>query len=323
MNLIGSKTIKTNRLILRPTEESDLKPLWEILSIEEVNKYYLTCKINKNWEDEIPWQMKKLSHALDNDVFQWSIILKKNNECIGQISVQEKDNVVDKSIRDIGWFINPKYQRKGYAYETAKAILDYMFNEVNIKEINTGAAINNPASWKLMEKLGFTRISDKTHIIHYTFGGDVEAYSYDINKNDYNKELHIVDIIELNDYKKLIKDADWKVLSDKQHLGSLNNSMHISVLKLNGEVIGMARLVGDGFVHGLLCDVVVLKKYQNHHYGTIVVQDIIKKVQMNLEKDEQFLIELCPAYGKRNFYLNCGFKYKPENMDGMYLWAKN
>lgn len=41
-----------------------------------------------------------------------------------------------------------------------------------------------------------------------------------------------------------------------------------------------------------------------------------------LEDNEQILIELCPAYGKRKFYLDCGFKYKPENMDGMYLWIK-
>lgn len=178
MNFIGTKKLETSRLILRPTEESDLKTLWELLLIPEVNKYYLCCKISTNWEDEIKWQHKKLARANDNDVFQWSIILKETGECIGQISVQEGETD-DKSIRDIGWFINPSYQRLGLSTEAAECILDYMFNEVKINKIITSAAIINPASWKLMEKLGFVR-TDKTKYNKYTFvEGEVKSYIYE------------------------------------------------------------------------------------------------------------------------------------------------
>ena len=40
-------------------------------------------------------------------------------------------------IRDVGWFIEPKFHKKGYMSEAAKAILDFMFNEVEIEEILT------------------------------------------------------------------------------------------------------------------------------------------------------------------------------------------
>ena len=50
----------------------------------------------------------------------------------------------------------------------------------------------------------------------------------------------------------------------------------------------------------------------------IVYLNILKK----LNENKEFLIELCPTMGKREFYKHCGFKYKPENMDGMYLWIK-
>lgn len=193
MNYIGSKTIKTERLILRSTEESDLKPLWQILCDKEVSKYYLTSKINYDWEKEIPWQMKKLKHAKDNDVFNWSIIKKDANKCIGQISLQERNtedkNITSKDIRGIGWFIEPKEQRKGYAYEATNAILKYMFNEVEIKEIQTGAAIDNPASWKLMEKLGFKRESDKKYKVKYTLIDDlVDCYVYKLTKEEYHNK---------------------------------------------------------------------------------------------------------------------------------------
>ena len=135
--------------------------------------------------------------------------------------------------------------------------------------------------------------------------------------------LKIENKINLDEYKKLIDDAGWKILSDKQHQGALDNSMYISVVKINNNVIGIARLVGDNNVHGLLCDVVVKEEYRNNGYGEILVKDIMRKVKENLEENEQFLIELCPSNGRRNFYKRCGFKWKPENMDGMYLWIKN
>ncbi|MBQ2873209.1 MAG: GNAT family N-acetyltransferase [Bacilli bacterium] len=186
MNFIGSKKIETDRLILRPTEESDLKTLWGILLDTGVNKYYLTSKINRDWDKEKLFQMKKLEHANDNDMFQWSIIKKDTKECIGQISVQEKEDM-SKDIRDIGWFISSEEQRKGYAYEAANAILNYMFNEVEITKIDTSAAIENIASWKLMEKLEFKR-KEQIKKVKYTFIDDfVESYTYDLTKEDYNK----------------------------------------------------------------------------------------------------------------------------------------
>ena len=183
--MIGSKIIETGRLILRPTEEQDLKVLFDILSMPEVNKYYLTSKIGKTFEEELPWQMKKLERAKNNDVFQWSIIKREDNNCIGQISVQEKENSpID--VRDIGWFITPKEQRKGYAFEAASNVINYMFNEVNIKAIETLSAVCNPASFYLMEKLGFKKRGSGTHKQKYTFVEElVDCYSYGITKEEY------------------------------------------------------------------------------------------------------------------------------------------
>ncbi len=183
MNYLGSKTIETDRLILRKTQEEDLKTLWEILLLPEVNKYYLTCKINSDWELEKKWQYKKLENAKNPDTFQWTIVLKDTNEVIGQISCQEKGE--DKSIRDAGWFIAPTHHRKGYAYEAASAMIEYMFKEVDITAIETSAAVTNPSSWRLMEKLKFKKRGEDTYICNYTFAKDQECYSYGLTKDEY------------------------------------------------------------------------------------------------------------------------------------------
>lgn len=138
-----------------------------------------------------------------------------------------------------------------------------------------------------------------------------------------DKSYDIIDYIDLESYKNLIRNVGWKILSDKQFLGSLENTTYISAIKLDGEVVALARCVGDKFVHGLLCDVMVLEKHRNKHFGTIVVKDIMKKIKENLNENEEFLLELCPTAGKVDFYKRCGFKYKPDGMIGMYLWIKN
>lgn len=211
MNLLGSKTLETKRLILHKTEEEDLKKLWKILCLDDVNKYYLTTKINFNWEEEKKWQYKKLAEASNNDIFRWTIELKENNEVIGQISIQENEDNKDLAIRDIGWFINPKYQRKGYCYEAALEVLKYMFLEVEIDSIETAIAKDNEPSWKLIEKLGFKKSGSKK--LKYTFiSEEVEGIKYKLTKNDFLKEyfrkekLYITEDIDKDPYIKNLSD---------------------------------------------------------------------------------------------------------------------
>ena len=189
MNLLWSKTLETERLLLHKTEEKDLKELWKILCIENVSKYYLTTKINYDWENEKEWQYKKLEESSNGDIFRRTIETKDSKKIIGQITLPEEPDLNNIEIRDIWWFISPEFQKKWYAYEAALEILKYMFLEVGIKSIKTTSAIVNPNSWKLMEKLGFKRLN-KTKFIKYTLiEKEVEAYKYELTKSDFIKNV--------------------------------------------------------------------------------------------------------------------------------------
>ncbi len=131
------------------------------------------------------------------------------------------------------------------------------------------------------------------------------------------------DKISVADYKNLLIDCGWKILSDKQLQKSLDNSMVVISAYDSNLAVGMARIVGDFSTHGLLVDVMVLKEYRHLGVGRTLISMIINNIKASLDDGEEFLIELLPASGKREFYQKCGFKYKPEDMDGMYLWIKN
>ena len=203
MNLIGSKIIETERLILRSSKMEEQKRLYEILMIPEVNKWYLTSgkkfandKEHWTWDYQEKFYKSKVDKASNLDVFGWSIFLKKEyteskkEEVIGQVTAQESG--LDITIRDVGWYIDPKYQGKGYATEAAKAMIDYMFKEVEIEKIISGAVKENIGSCKIFEKLGFNKIGEVKEESPYTFYDGILTFSkYELNRKEYNENNRI------------------------------------------------------------------------------------------------------------------------------------
>ena len=194
MKYLGSKTIETERLILKAMTMEEQHYLWSVLMIPEVNRYYLTVPSKfreklKDWETQKVYYEGDIEHANDPDVFRWSVFLKETGECIGKVgchlSSSEGYDTDNPASRGVGWYLDPKQSGKGYGYEAAKAMMDYMFGECEIDEIRTGAAIINPASWKIMEKYGFERL-DETKMVYYTYLDEpVEDYQYYITREMY------------------------------------------------------------------------------------------------------------------------------------------
>lgn len=115
MNFSGSKTIETDRLILRAQTMNEQKRLWEILMIPEVNKYFLTVPPKfreklKDWDKQQKFYEDDMKHANDNNVFRWSIFLKDTGECIGRLSCHEghdeDESINNPNIRGVGWIID-------------------------------------------------------------------------------------------------------------------------------------------------------------------------------------------------------------------------
>ena len=129
--------------------------------------------------------------------------------------------------------------------------------------------------------------------------------------------------ISVQDFQRLHREVGWKILDDKEIEVSLKNSMFVVAAVENGETIGMARVVGDGATHALLCDVVVSPNHQGKGVGTAIVKEIIKKAQEFANKHDQIIIELLPVAGKEKFYERCGFKQDLKKMAGCYRWFKN
>lgn len=138
-----TKNIKTKRLVIRKFMSSDWPDLWDYLSDERVVKYEPYGPINQQQSKEIA-----KSHS-ESDEF-WAVCLE--DKVIGNIYLEE---VVEDSW-ELGFVFHYDYQHQGYAYEAAYTMIDQVFAQ-GAHRIFAECHPENQASWRLLEKLSFTK----------------------------------------------------------------------------------------------------------------------------------------------------------------------
>jgi [ribosomal protein S5]-alanine N-acetyltransferase len=86
-----------------------------------------------------------------NKLGRWAVHLKATDEFLGWCGLKfiEQLNEID-----LGYRFFEKQWGKGYATESAKAVLDYGFRVLDLNEIVARAAIENTNSHKVLKKLG-------------------------------------------------------------------------------------------------------------------------------------------------------------------------
>ena len=150
MKFIGTKEIDLNRILLRPFEMKDVNDVFVYASDEEITKY-LTWNPHKNIQ-ETESLLKNVFTKYDEKTFRWAIVYKKNNKVIGSIDVARLN--LERESVEIGYVLNRAYHNQGLMSEAFKGVIDYLFNDVDLKEIRACFELGNEASKKVMEKCG-------------------------------------------------------------------------------------------------------------------------------------------------------------------------
>ena len=128
--------------------------------------------------------------------------------------------------------------------------------------------------------------------------------------------------ISAEEFYELRASVEWKNVLVSELLIALDNSMYVIGVYENDSLIAMGRMVGDKVFKGLLTDIIVSPDYQNKGYGKIVVTELLKLAQENMQDGDLMCIEAAPTNGNIPFYIKCGMKHKPEEQEGVYIWLK-
>ncbi len=167
--------IETERLIIRRFESKDADDFAEILTDKDV-VYFEPYDVFT--EENAKKEAVKLS---ENESF-YAVVLKAENKLIGKLYFNNENNF---DTYEIGYTFNAHYQGKGYAYESAYALMKYSFLNMNVRRIIAYCDTENIRSWKLLEKLGMRR--EGIHI--KTFYKFMDSENNPIWKNSYSYAL--------------------------------------------------------------------------------------------------------------------------------------
>ena len=152
---IGELIIETERLILRPFKQSDLYDFNEYASVSGVGEM-------AGWKHHET--IEKTQEILDMFIKEdktFAIVFKKNNKVIGSLGV-EKYGLEDKLTefngyygREIGYVLSKNYWGKGIMPEAVGAVIDHLFNDLNLDFLTCGYYDFNNQSKRVQEKCGF------------------------------------------------------------------------------------------------------------------------------------------------------------------------
>ena len=147
--------IETERLILREFYPTDLDDMFEYARVPGVGE-------RAGWphHESIEITKKILSNFI-NEKKTLAIVLKENNKVIGSIGI-EPYSLEDKLSeffnyqgREIGYVLNKDYWGRGLMPEGVKAVINYLFNELNYDFLLCGYYDFNTQSRSVQLKCGF------------------------------------------------------------------------------------------------------------------------------------------------------------------------
>ena len=171
------KITETNRLILRELDRNDSEFFYNLNLDPEALKYTGDLPFSSIVDAEN--FLINYSDYRKNGFGRWAVILKETEAFIGWCGLKlNEENLVD-----IGFRFFKKEWGKGYATESAKAVLDYGFTILKLKEIIGRASKDNISSIRVLEKLNITFWKQDR------FMGVEESIYYRIKKNDYIKNI--------------------------------------------------------------------------------------------------------------------------------------
>ena len=129
------------------------------------------------------------------------------------------------------------------------------------------------------------------------------------------EEIHIQEKLpNAADYNRLRVAVGWRPYSEPVIEAALPYSLHCLCALFKGEVIGMARIIGDHGMVYYIQDVIVLPEFQRKGIGTRMMDQIMDFIHAHAPHNA--IIGLMAAQGKEAFYNQYGFTTRPTNKLG-------
>jgi len=147
--------IESSRLLVRRYRTEDKNDLYEQLSDPETLRF-------EPYPVFSPEQMdQEVENRVKSDEF-FAVVLKETGKVIGNLYLGRSEG----DSREIGFVFHRGYWGKGFATEACAAVLREAFAS-GIHRITAQCDPQNPRSWRLLKRLGMTRVAHLRKNIYF------------------------------------------------------------------------------------------------------------------------------------------------------------
>ncbi|WP_186580741.1 GNAT family N-acetyltransferase [Aquibacillus kalidii] len=159
--------IETERLLLVPFK-------LDYITAAIKGNYFLVktlgFTIDDNWPNP---DYKEIFPFLEEDFINdpslasWSrlVINKQDNRLIGDIGCKGRPD--SKGVAEIGYSIVPTYRNQGIATEAVKALVTWLENAAEVKQVTAECLVENVASANVLKKAGFSKTHSTQEMIYW------------------------------------------------------------------------------------------------------------------------------------------------------------
>jgi ribosomal-protein-alanine N-acetyltransferase len=160
-----SLTLEADRVILREIQAQDARALENAASLRIIDNPFLAHDprpLAKIYVDQALMERKRIPRRR----YELAITLRTDRRVIGACSLKLSRGVLIEA--DLGYIICPEFWNHGFVTEAASRILAFAFGDLGVFRVNAYSEASNPASLRVLEKLGFARTGETLGKLHFS-----------------------------------------------------------------------------------------------------------------------------------------------------------
>lgn len=168
--------LETERLILRPVEESDVTVLHPLIDDADVAGYLLNVPTPYSKAALAAWIHWAVDCVARGERYEFAVVLRETGLPIGACGLM--DISWESMYAEFGYWLGKMYWGQGLMSEAARRLVRFAFEEVGLDLIHARVLAANTRSARIVEKVGFTfdyhargeliRDDESLDVMHYS-----------------------------------------------------------------------------------------------------------------------------------------------------------